>query len=165
MRTEWGRDAAFTMRSFRFTSTGTSGDNNDQQQRISCNFKMIPPVTREQLEFYEYIEPQLETQIESQNSVVTQMPDCDCYTEQQCEANRSGFSARQYCERHENAGNSFLGGDPDDILCDGGLNMCHFLQYNDETEDGICENCLTLQSAQDCQERDKKWTSYTLSKS
>ena len=101
MRTEWGRDAAFTMRSFRFTSTGTSGDNNDQQQQISCNVKMIPPVTRKQLEFYDYIEPQLETQIESQNSVVTQiesqnsvvtqMPDCDCYTEQQCEANRSGF--------------------------------------------------------------------------
>ena len=79
------------------------------------------------------------------------------------------FSARQYCERHENAGNSFPEGDSDDILCDGpcdgGLNMCHFLHYDDDKEEGYCENCLTLQSAQDCQERDKKWTSYTLSKS
>ena len=159
MRTEWGQNAAFTMRSFRFTSTGTSGDNNDQQQKISCNVKMIPPVTRKQLEFYEYIEEQYETQIESQNSVVTQMPDCDCYTEQQCESNRSGFSARQYCDRNEH---DLDREENDDVLCDGGLNMCHFLDYDEvDLKSGYCENCLTLQSAQDCQERDKKWTSCT----
>ena len=165
MRTQWGRSAAFTMRSFRFTSTGTTGDNSDQQQRISCDVKMIPadiPLGRLGSDC-----PwgTFRCQIYDASSFVryAQMPDCDCYTQDQCEANRNGFSARAYCEKDESYSvkNQLPGHVDESVPCNDWLNMCHVTHYDqDDIKMGVCENCLTLKTAQDCQERDQIWILY-----
>ena len=157
MRTEWGKSAAFTMRSFRFTTTGTSGDHSDQQQKISCDLKMIPAgstpygsagpncpwvgTDSDHCEVTEYRTPWSPSYNNLHNA---QMPDCDCYTPEECEANRSGFSARKYCDIDQSQS----------IRCDDQQNMCHILSPHDHGGKGVCENCLNLTSAQDCQERD-----------
>ena len=161
MRTEWGKSAAFTMRSFRFTTTGTSGDNSNQQQQISCDVKMIPAGSTPfgsggpncpwpndcEVEYRLY--GGLSSGSPSYNKLHNaQMPDCDCYTPDECEANRSDFSARKYCETDESDADQ-------SILCDDRQNMCHILSLGEyEKSRGVCENCLNLKSAQDCQERD-----------
>ena len=162
MRTQWGRSAAFTMRSFRFTSTGTTGDNNDQPQRISCDVKMIPADTPigllgpDCVELWDTFNCKI---YEAERFVrYAQMPDCDCYTPDQCEANRNEFSARAYCEKDESYAvrNQLPGHIDKSVLCDDWLNMCHVTHYNeDDMLRGVCENCLTLKTAKDCQERDQ----------
>ena len=154
-RTEWGRSNAFKMRSFRFTSAGTSGDNSDQQQRISCDFKMIPAGRMPTLAGTDFKDLGAECTSSVDYWYVNwnhaQMPDCDCYTEEQCEANRSDFSARAHCESNTHGVSGF----PDEVKCDGGRNMCHILNCDieeaHENDSGVCENCLNLNSAQDCQ--------------
>lgn len=154
-RTEWGRSTAFTMRSFLFTSNGTSGDNSDQAQRISCNLKLIPARSVPFLAGTMF--PNLGAECSSPadyyyvNWNYAQMPDCDFYTDEQCEANRSDFSARAHCESNTFGHYEF----PEEVKCDGGRNMCHILkcdiQEQGENDSGVCENCLNLNSAQDCQ--------------
>ena len=143
------------MRSFRFTSNGTSGDNSDQAQRISCDLKMIPAGSVPILASISFQRLGLECTSDVDYKYVNwnyaQMPDCDCYTEEQCEANRSDFSARAHCESNTHGYSDF----PDEVQCDGGQNMCHILKCDIEEEglndSGVCENCLNLNSAQACQ--------------
>ena len=155
MRTQWGRSAAFTMRSFRFTTTGTSGDNSDQQQRISCDVKMVPTQARSSSWGGTDIggfSPDCQCDMDDThaNLAYAQMPDCDCHTEEQCEANRSSFSARALCQSNSHGAGDFS----DEVKCDNGLNMCHIIEHeNEDTVAGVCENCLTLQSAEDCRDR------------
>ena len=63
MQTKFGKTVGFSMRSFRFTSDGTTGDNSTQQQRISCDITMTP----------------------ASNDVPNQASACNCYTKETCE--------------------------------------------------------------------------------
>ena len=168
------------MRSFRFTSTGTSGDNSDQQQQISCDLKMIPagstPVGTASPDcpwgetdcrtphHADYKNGHNGPYIDYNKLFHAQMPDCDCYTPDQCEAHRSGFSARAFCaiDKSDALRNQQAGYEDQSQPCDDGLNMCYVLNtFDDEIESddqimrGVCENCRNLTTAQDCQERDK----------
>ena len=170
-RTEWGKSAAFTMRSFRFTTTGTSGDSTDQQQQISCDVKMIPagstPIGSggpgwplDQISNEIAYKNGHNGPYEDYNKLqYAQMPDCDCYTPEQCQTIRSGFSARAFCALYGHVDQT--------IRCDDGRNMCHLLYQPEQPIDapmrGVCENCLNLKSAQDCQERDSKLNLKTFS--
>ena len=167
-RTEWGKSAAFTMRSFRFTTTGTSGDSNDQQQQISCDVKMIPagstPIGSggpdwplDQINHsLAYKHGENGPYVDYHKLQFAQMPDCDCYTQEQCENTRSGFSSRAFCaiDKSDAVLNQSPGHVDQSIQCDHGRNMCHVLLHRHRLERGVCENCLNLKTAEDCQERD-----------
>ena len=156
------------MRSFRFTTTGTSGDSNDQQQQISCDVKMIPagstPIGSGGPGWpLDQIDPELAYKnghngpyVDYNKLQYAQMPDCDCYTPGQCETAGSGFSARAFCaiDQSDAVRNQLPGHVDQSIQCDDGRNMCHVLFDNDDILRGVRENCLNLTSAQDCQERD-----------
>ena len=140
---EFGSSVAFRMRAFRFTSTGASGDNNDQVQNISCDIKLIQEsalsstmpdylshdcrIINRALDAFDFFCPVLRVYFTSQ------MPPCDCFTEAECNAQLSSFTPGE-CT-----------GDYD---CDNDLNIC---SYGDG-EEGVCENCENLRTAQACQD-------------
>ena len=164
-QTEFGRSVAFTMRPFRFTSTATAGDNNDQQQNISCDIKLLSCSSESCRQPHFMVEgtgnywsgtggchdssqcpiacPDLRT------TLTAQMPPCDCFTEDECIAQRKNFTLEPCGKIIEN----YSG----DGKCDGGVNMCHYrdnvlctCDYNRDAC-GLCENCQNLKTAQDCQ--------------
>ena len=200
VQTEFGRSVAFTMRSFRFTSTGTStgtsGDNNDQQQNISCDIKLIPSASLEKPrkeQFHQYqptrdeyctyhqmplkcpqIFPPVFNRYRAQIQLTyfinqswlnsppwdfdfytaifyAQMPDCDCYTQDECIAQRNDYTPGLCGDPTSDW--YWPSGTPSD--CDGGKNMCHYMNTGFPGQEGVCENCGNLRSAKDCQDRVK----------
>ena len=141
------------MRAFRFTSTGASGDNNDQVQNISCDIKLIqesalsstmphfPPyacnsshdVISRSLDAIDFMCPALRVYFSSQ------MPPCDCFTEAECNAQLNSFTPTLDNESICDSNND----------CDNGLNMCYIV---DDVCEGVCENCENLRTAQACQD-------------
>ena len=75
----------------------------------------------------------------------TQMPSCDCYTEDECNAQLANFTPGACGE---------IGGST--ATCDGGKNMCHYgdIQCNSNGcgDVGLCENCQNLRTAEACQD-------------
>ena len=134
------------MRAFRFTSTGASGDNNDQVQNISCDIKLVQEsALSSTMPHYDShdcgaISRSLDLPDYSRKVVcpvlrvyfTSQMPPCDCFTEAECNAQLNSFTPG-LCDSH---------GDCDNGIC----------AYGDGGQHGICENCESLRTAQACQD-------------
>ena len=115
------------MRSFRFTSVGTTGDNSTQQQRISCDIKMTPA-----------------SNTESNN----QASACNCYSEDTCEpypftpgscqTNDRSYTRDLECDRGGNIC------DAQSLLEDDGRGGIY---------EGQCISCQNLKTLEACQER------------
>ena len=115
------------MRSFRFTSDGTTGDNSTQQQRISCDIKMTPASTSE-----------------SNN----QASACNCYIEDTCEP--WTFTPGS-CQTDDRTLQSRVSPDLD---CDNGLNLCDTQRkLGDRQYEGQCISCQNLKTVEACQDR------------
>ena len=143
------------MRAFRFTSTGASGDNNDQVQNISCDIKLIQEsalsstmpdylshdcrIINRSLDAIDFFCPVLRVYFSSQ------MPPCDCFTEPECNAQLNSFTPTLDNESICDSNND----------CDNGLNMCYIV---DDVCEGVCENCENLRTAQACQDGVKFFT-------
>ena len=122
------------MRSFRFTSVGTTGDNSTQQQQISCDIKM--------------------TQVSNTESN-DQASACNCYTEDTCEP--WTFTPGS-CTTSSSVFGVLESSRSPDLDCDNGLNLCDaqsvsgFPQYVQYYE-GQCISCENFQTVEACQER------------
>ena len=116
------------MRSFRFTSDGTTGDNSTQQQRISCDIKMTPVSN---------------TESNDQASV------CNCYTEDTCEP-------WTFTPGSCTTSDSFNGVNDrsPDLDCDNGLNLCDAQSVPGSRQyEGQCISCQNLKTVEACQDR------------
>ena len=150
------------MRSFRFTSTGTAGDNSNQQQNISCDVKMMP----------------------STSTVSTdQAPKCDCHTDKECDAQAQAQPQSQAqaqaqapanqpysCSGPGCSASSHVftpGACGSHFQCDKSQNICDFTEdfdgntqefpwYHPDNPQGHCISCENLRTVQDCIDR-KDW--------
>ena len=70
-QTSWSPNLEFSFRSFRFTTDGTDGDSEIQNQNVACSLHLIP----------------------ANQLAEEQAPDCSCHTEDHCASqNGSGDS-------------------------------------------------------------------------
>ena len=116
------------MRSFRFTSAGTTGDNSTQQQRISCDIKMT---------------------VASNSQSNNQANACNCYTEDTCEP--WTFTPGS-CISDDSAHSPDLDCDNGLNLCDAQSVLSQSASGH-LTLEGQCISCQNFKTIEACQDR------------